>query len=329
LPAPALKQSDQDGWMVGGALAALNLFGYDIRAEVQARGTLSPWLQAKEFAFYASSPYAGNWPVSWKTEMIRTDSWDPLRNFHDQSWNGELDASYLGSCKLGGLFTSGFRLLDHGSQDSLAWLGTHRQEWVPRLGFAFLWDTRDAAMETHRGLYNEWRVTQNGGLLGGPANYLELLWDAQGTLPWGPGVIRTGSLIRLRPGTVGFYDELFQGGANTLRGFSPDSAIYGNSEIILNAEWRQPWVHRRSLRVLGVQGFWGLDWCAGYDGAWLWDKGTPDWSNYRDALYVGLHLLVPAIERIRFEVGADPRTRTWAFTIGLFEKATTQRWRSR
>ena len=57
-PTPTVKQSDQDGWMVGGAFAALNLLGWDIRAELQARGTLSPWLQAKEYAFYASAPWA-------------------------------------------------------------------------------------------------------------------------------------------------------------------------------------------------------------------------------------------------------------------------------
>ena len=328
LPSPTVKQSDQDGWMVGGALAALNLFGYGIRAEVQARTTVDPWMQAKEYAFYASAPWAGSKPISWSAQLIRDDSWDPLRNFKDDSWNSEFDAKALSSLRWGGLITGGFRSMQHTS-DSLAWLSTHGSDWVPALGAGVVFDNRDALWDTRKGIYSEWRVTQNGGVLGGAADYTEYLWDAEGSLPLGPGLVRATSLVRLRPGTVGFYDRLQQGGANTLRGFSPDSSVHGNSEIIENLEWREPILERKSLRVLGIQGYYGLQWVLGVDGAWLWDKGNPGWDDYRSSVYAGIHIVVPAIDRIRIEVGANPRTGTWAITVGLFEKAVTQRWRSR
>ncbi len=332
IPAPSVKQTDQDGWMLGGALAALNLFGYDIRAELQARGTVDPWLRAKEFAFYANAPWAGSVPLSWKTELIQTDSWDALRGFHDRSLNGELDLEQMNGRNFGGILSGGFRRLRHIGQasDPVFWLSGSSWDWVPRVGAAFVWDSRDASLDTRSGVYSEVRLTQNGGILGGPADYFEMLWDLQGTLPAGPGIVRAGMLTRYRPGTIGLYDRLHQGGSNTLRGNNPDSSVWGNSEVITNLEWRQALLERRSIKLLGVQGFWALQWVAGFDGAWLW-KGEkiPGPENYRSAIYGGVHLVLPAIDRVRIEMGGNPYEKSWAFTIGLFEKEATQRWRSR
>ena len=329
-PTPTVKQSDQDGWMVGGAFAALNLLGWDIRAELQARGTLSPWLQAKEYAFYASAPWAVHWPVAWDLELVKTDSWDPLRSFHDRSLYGNFEFSHMTQSHLGGLVTGGFRAMEHtGAPGSHPWLSAGPTDWVPRLGAGVLYDDRDSKADTRRGIYQELRITQSGGWLGGPADYFECLWDARSATPIGPGQLRTNSLLRLRPGTIGFYDRLQQGGANTLRGYSPDSAAHGGQEWLGNIEWRQAMLERRPLRILGIQGFWALQWVLGSDGAFLWDKGQPHWDDYRAAAYVGVHLLVPAIDRVRFELGVNPRSKSWEFTIGLFEKALTQRWRSR
>lgn len=329
LPAPTVKQSDQDGWMMGGALAALNLFGYDIRAEVQARGTVNPWMQAREFAFYASSPYLGRYPVDWKAEMVQSDSWDPLRGFHDRSLFSEVDVIQMGKRNWGGLVSVGGRNYQH-RNDSLPWLGQSHFDWVPRLGAGFLWDTRDAAFDTRKGVYNEFRYTKVGGVLGGPADFSEWLWDIQGSLPFGPGVARATMLTRYRPGRIGFYERLHQGGANTLRGFQPDSSVHGNSEVLANTEWRQALIERKPLNVLGIQGYWGLQAVIGADYAWLWYGDTlPGWEHYRASVYAGLHLVVPAIDRVRLEVGGNPRDRSWAITVGLFEKVATQRWRSR
>ncbi|HSQ41549.1 MAG TPA: BamA/TamA family outer membrane protein, partial [Fibrobacteraceae bacterium] len=303
-----------------------------IRTEVQARATVEPWLRAKEYAFYANSPWMGPYPFSWRAELVQTDTWDPLRNFKDRSLNGEIELWQMESRHWGTLFATGFRSLSHtgSAEDSLDWLSSSNRDWVPRFGGAFLWDTRDAALDTRKGLYSEMRVTQNAGWLGGVGDYIEVLWDFRGTLPLGPGYARWGWLARVRPGTIGFYDRLYQGGANSLRGYNPDSAIDGNSEVLANAEWRQVLVDRRPIRLLGVQGYWGLQWVLGYDAAWLWmGNSLPDWENYRGAIYTGLHLVVPAIDRVRMEIGGNPHDHTWAFTIGLYEKAVTQRWRSR
>jgi hypothetical protein len=292
---------------------------------------VNPFFKAKEYAFYASSPYSGPVPLDWRAELVQVDSKDDMRNFHDRGLNGDLDLKYLQHRKIGGLLNGGFRKLEHQSTDlAMPWLSSSGYDYVPHLGIAFLWDSRDADLDTRSGFLNEFRFSQFGGILGGPANFQEYLWDARFAKSVGPGLMRANLFTRYRPGSIGFYDRLQQGGANTLRGFHPDSSVHGTSEILANSEWRHPIVERTTIRILGVQGFWALQWVAGVDGAFLWDgNNKPDWGDYRSAAYLGLHLVLPAIDRLRVEIGANPRTKTWDLQVGLFEKATTQRWRSR
>ena len=145
----------------------------------------------------------------------------------------------------------------------------------------------------------------------------------------GSQVLLLDGLLRFRPGTQDFRERLHQGGANTLRGFDPDSALHGRHEILLNTEVRRILVERHRLSFGDVHGFWGLQAVAGVDGAFLWDSTWPDWEHYRSAAYAGLHLVIPALDRLRFEIGYSPEARDWVVAVGLFEKNITQRWRSR
>lgn len=315
-PAPAGKKTDQDGWMLGGALAHLNLGGRDVRLEGQFRTSVDPWMDAKEYALYASSPWLLDWPLDWNVEAVRTDSWDPLRGFFDRSWAVWTDLRYPLTGHWSLLGTGGGRRLDHA-------------DWVPGLGAGVLWDSRDARLDARRGLYEELRVTHYGGLLGGADDFTEYLWDGRHYYQVGKQVFSLGALGRFRPGTQGFYERLHQGGANTLRGYDPDSALHGRHEALLNAETRRILVERRTFSMWGIDGFWGLQAVAGADGAFLWDATAPDWSHYRSAAYAGLHLVIPALDRIRCEVGYSPDAKDWVLAVGLFEKNVTQRWRTR
>lgn len=315
-PSPAGKKTDQDGWMLGGALAHLNAFGRDIRVEGQFRATVVPWMDAKEYALYASSPWLLNWPLDWNFELLRTDSWDGLRGYFDRSWALWTDLRYPLSTHWNLLATGGGRRLDHADA-------------MPGLGGGLLWDSRDARLDTRRGLYEEFRVTRYGGPLGGADDFVEYLWDGRHYYSLGDHVWSLGALVRWRPGTQSFTERLHQGGANTLRGFDPDSAVHGRHEALLNAEYRHVLVERSHFALWGFDAFWGLQAVAGADGAFLWDKTAPDWAHYRSAAYAGLHLVIPALDRLRCEVGYSPDARDWIIAVGLFEKNVTQRWRTR
>lgn len=329
IPAPAGKKTDRDGLMLGLALANLNVAGEDIRVEVQYRTTVDPFFDKSEYALYASSPYLLGLPLGWNFEFLVTDSYDNIRGFQENSILLDLDLDYKMLPHLSLLWTVAGRDL----QDAA---------FLPELGIGFAFDYRDSKLDTRKGVYFEYMLTHVGegdtsdsdclegdcrGM--GGENFWELLTDARGYFTLGRFVTGATALVRLRPGDVEFYDYYYHGGANTFRGHEADSGSLGVHEALLTLEERFVLLERRSASVAGVNFFYGVQLVAGLDGSLLWDKGHPGWDDYEGAVYGGLHLVIPALDRIRFEVGYSPDKGEPVFYFGLFDKVTSSRWRSR
>ena len=88
-------------------------------------------------------------------------------------------------------------------------------------------------------------------------------------------------------------------------------------------------LRRRPFSILGANLFWGVQLVAGVEGSFLWDTRTPDWGDYRQSIYGGVHLLIPALERLRIEAGYSPDGGGIKIAIGLYDKNVALRWRSR
>ncbi len=316
IPSPSTKKTDQDGWMLGLALAHLNIAGEDIRAEIQYRTSISPWMESNEFALYAEVPRLLNTDMT-SLDLVRTDSWDNLRNYQEKSWLARLGFKKNIWKSVFGLAGISYRYLENFG-------------YIPDGSLGLLFDNRDAALDPRRGFYSEWRLTQFGGIPGSDENYREYLTDQRLYFSFSRLVSVVSVLGRYRPGDQKFYDRLHQGGANTLRGFDPDSSIHGKHEILWNAEERIVLLERRPFSIFGARFFWGVQAVVGMDGSFLWDtRGLPAWENYRSSVYGGIHILIPALSRIRIEVGYSPDVGEPKIAIGLFEKTDTQRWFSR
>lgn len=329
IPSPAGKKTDRDGLMLGAAFANLNVFGEDIRAEVQYRTTVDPFFDKNEYALYVSSPYLLGLALGWNFEFLVTDSYDNIRNFQEQSILFDLDLEY--------------KFLPH-----LSLLGTlaARDLWnaafLPEMGFGFAFDYRDSKLDTREGVYFEYMLTHVGegddsdsdcgagncaGM--GGERFWELLTDARAYKTFGRFVTGATALVRLRPGDVKFYDYYYHGGANTFRGHEADSAHLGVHEALLTLEERFVLMERHAASIWGINFFYGIQLVAGLDGSLLWDKGRPGWDDYEGAVYGGIHLVIPALDRLRFEVGYSPDKGEPVFYFGLFDKVTSSRWRSR
>lgn len=318
IPSPDSKTTDRDGLMLGLALANLNVLGEDIRAEVHYRTAIDPFFKNNEYAFYASSPYLFGIPLGWNIDFTRTDSWDDLREFKDASWLLSLDLNwkFVPHYSLLGKLT--YRYLEKGP-------GV-----LPEFGLGFAVDYRDSELDTRKGIYFESDVTHVG--VGGRQgeNFVEFLEDARAYYSIGRFVTGATALVRLRPGDVKRYDYFYHGGTNSFRGLnSPDAEHLGVHEMLLNLEERFVLLERRSASLWGINFFYGIQLVAGFDASVLWDKGAPGWKNYEGAVYGGLHIVIPALDRIRFEVGYSPDTGKPKFSWGILGKTTTQRWRSR
>ena len=334
IPAPAGKKTDRDGLMIGLALANLNVLGEDIRAEVQYRTSTDPFLDNNEYAFYASSPYLFGLPLGWNLEFLRTDSYDEIRNFQDDSWLLDLDLDYGVSPHLSLLMTVAGRELKDAA-------------FLPEVGFGFAFDFRDSKLDSREGIYFEYMLTHVGegddrdiscnvidegttcdGGMGGE-NYREFLTDARAYYTVWRFVTGATALVRYRMGDVERYDYYYHGGANTFRGHEADSNYLGVHEALLTLEERFVLMERHAASLWGINFFYGVQLVAGLDGSLLWDKGRPGWEDYEGAVYGGIHLVIPALDRVRFEVGYSPDKGEPVFYFGLFDKVTSSRWRSR
>ena len=337
IPAPAGKKTDRDGLMLGAALANINVLGEDIRLEVQYRTMVDPFFDKNEVAFYASSPYLFGLPLGWNLEFLMTDSYDEIRNFPERSLLWDLDLDYEVKEHLSLLGTMALRMIS-------TWGGAV----LPEIGAGVALDYRDSKLDTRDGVYFEYMLTHVGGgsnflvyndsdcaegkecsNVGMGENYWELLTDARAYKTFGRFVTGATALVRYRPGDVKFYDYYYHGGANTFRGHEADSGSLGVHEALLTLEERFVLLERRAASVWGINFFYGVQLVAGLDGSLLWDKGRPGWDNYEGAVYGGIHLVIPALDRIRFEVGYSPDRGEPVFYFGLFDKVISSRWRSR
>jgi len=315
IPSPAGKSTDRDGLMIGLALANLNVLGEDIRAEVQYRTAIAPFFESNEYAFYASSPYLFGLPLGWNFEFLRTDSWDDIRAFLDDSYLADLDLDYQLTSHMSLLGTAAYRYLDGAGG-------------LPEAGLGFSLDFRDSKLDSRKGVYFEYMLT-HVGYGDGDENFWELLTDARAYYTAWRFITGATALVRVRPGDVERYDYFYHGGANTFRGHDADSNSVGVHEALLTLEERFVLRERKAASLWGINFFYGLQLVAGLDGSLLWDDGVPGWKNYEGAVYGGIHLVIPALDRVRFEVGYSPDRNEPKFYFGLFDKTTSARWRSR
>ena len=334
IPAPAGKTTERDGLMIGLALANLNVLGEDIRAEVQYRTSSERFLDNNEYAFYASSPYLFGLPLGWNFEFLRTDSYDDIRDYHDDSWLVDLDLDYQLLPHLSILGTIAYRDLKKAVftfDESPAKLREYG------LGFAF--DFRDTKIDTRKGIYYEYMLTHvkqldRIAICGGSCytegeDYWELLNDARAYYPVGRFVMGATALVRYRPGEVYRFDYFSHGGVNSYRGRYGDSKRLGVHETLLNLEERFILLDRQPASIAGVNFFYGVQLVAGLDGSLIWNSGRPGWDDYEGAVYGGIHLVVPAVDRLRFEVGYSPDRGEPKYFFGMIEKVSTSRWRGR
>ena len=329
IPFVSVLLTDQDGFSAGPALASFNFLGLGLRAEFMARfgGTT-------EFQASLGSYWLGNWPLEFDLAALHTDSYNPFEKFHEDSWRLKLDLKHRVGERSRLLYSGELFTLrpDGGEAAPDVHLGSGT-DVIPRLGGGYSWDGRDRRHNPRSGLYQEWRVTQNGGWLGGDADYLEWLSDTRAYLPWlGRNVLHLGALYQYRTGTPGktfpVYDRFHAGGVNTLRGFGND-AFQGKSEWIATLENRVDLFRKTVFRLWNWSGYWGLQGVAGVEAAALWDHDAFFEGGAETGAYVGLHALVAGIDRIRLEVGSNTAKLRIEAGIGILEKPDVQRFRAR
>lgn len=323
LPFVAFRKTDEDGTILGPAFASLNLLGRDIRLEAYARARVLPDLWgSSELLLQAESPWLGDLHLGWALLASRFDSWDALDSGRRTGYEGRIELSRP---------VREWRIL---SAAGILAMETSRPEislgrdpdLVPSLYAGLARDTRDALQDPRSGAYLEAGAGQNGGFLGGEADHALLLADLRTWVtPHHRVTLHASTLARSRPGTVAPWDLYRAGGSSTLRGFETGD-LQGRDEVLGMAEVRWRLIERSPWSIFGIPSWYALQPVAGMDAAAL---GTLDDARRAVSAYAGIHLLLPAIDRLRLEVARDVEGGPVRVSFGLYERSAIQRWRVR
>ncbi|MFN7133928.1 MAG: BamA/TamA family outer membrane protein, partial [Myxococcales bacterium] len=279
---PAIRRSDIFGWLLGPGIGTVNLLGRDIRLEAYFRTVVHPDpFSSSEFLVRSQSPWIGDVPIEYELVAGRSDFRNDVRSFRERNWELSVDFFHRLSEHFRLVYavqllyvspdpaSPGFRAPGEASPRPIL-VGSSGGDFVPGLGAGVLWDSRDRRVNPHGGIYQELRVTQFGGPIGGPADYRQVMldhrsWWSRRLLGEMQSILHLSLLARMRPGRMGVYDYFVPGGPNSLRTVDPSAALYAQHEVLGTVEVRQELIERYTVSLLGFDGYFGLQLVAGAD----------------------------------------------------------------
>ncbi|MBF0431173.1 MAG: BamA/TamA family outer membrane protein [Fibrobacteria bacterium] len=328
------KKTDQDGIIIGPALATLNFLGRDIRLESYGRSSIKGPGKAMEFQAVASALWLGGLPIEYWLQYVYTNSYNSFESFPEKSHMALLELNQrIGSFWNIKYKAEFFSIATEPDNRDILLTKNSTQDNIPRFGFGLVRDTRESRINPHRGLYSEIMYTHSGGFAGSHANFGEWLADFRSFIPLRQKhILHLSFLGQYRTGRIGAYDRFHVSGANTLRAYNPiTDGFSGTSEILSFAEYRYEVINKKTIRLLNLTGFYGLQLVAGTDLAYVWDRNNFQEGIHGASYYLGAHILLPGLDRIRLELGnkALSAKLDMGFTLGLFERTAVQRWRIR
>src|SRR5262249_273307 len=155
---------------------ALNVLGTGKRLDLLARfgGTTEYQIALSGRQWFG---HAAEFGAAW----IHVDSYNSFDAFHENSHRFKAEGfwPWVGTRRFG---VVGYAEYFHITSDQDSITLRRGGDGVPRLGAGLRWDSRDRALLPRRGFFAEARWTQNGGALGGPADFREQLADARAYL---------------------------------------------------------------------------------------------------------------------------------------------------
>lgn len=300
--------TEEDGFSGGPKVSALNLAGRDISLSARAY-----FGGAQQYSASLSWPWISGNHRSFNFNGARLERTDTLNDFQETSKEFTPKAgTYLGKH---GRLEGKFSLFRMDSDVDGKTLSPDNRDVLLRVASTLGWDTRDSWTNPRQGWQNELELWHTGGFLGGDGDFWSMNLDLRRWFPTANHQrLLVSSLLSLQSGTVGedipVYLIYRMGGANSIRGYSIGElgkTLYGKDQLIGTAEY--------SFNVLPLRrwDFWKFAVRLGLDFALFADAGIA-WSESREFAMdraragggVGLRLLVPGSEMVRFDVGWSP-----------------------
>jgi len=329
LPMIGVLYTEENGFSVGPGISSMNLGGHAIAVSgrIYFGGAKQAWGRA-------TWPWITGNHVSVELYTANLKREDVRNGFNESSveFTGKV-GTYLGDS---GRLTGRLTLFKMRSDVDGITLSPDNEDKQLSLSVLAGIDTRDSFRVPRHGWKNEIEVAHTG-FLDSDVTLQTLTVDVRHWLPVGRSQ-RTmlSGLLTMQSGTifvdVPTYLRYHIGGANSVRGYDvqgPTEALAGKNQLIGTVE------HAFTVFPVRRFDFFKLSFGLGFEIAALADAGIA-WNTdsefaidkVRAGIGVGLHLLVPGSEMIRFDVAWDGKDEV-RFHLASGSKPVAQRSRNR
>jgi len=305
IPFPAFSYTEENGFSVGLGVASPNFAGRDITLSLSAL-----FGGVTTYRFRADNPWITGNHVS-----------GGIKAWHQTRPNKLLDfaqttdlAAFTGGMYLGETgrlrAEGGFYGVGSDQPDITLDADGYDSMWYAACGVGL--DTRDSWRAPHDGWRNEISVLYGGGA----ADYWAFDVDVRRFQPLADRhTLATGPLVSFQTGAVGVqiprYMQYFLGGANSVRGYKLEELgkeFYGQNQLLYTLEYRYLLLPPSPVKVFKWSVGIGFEAAAFADVGVVWSR--PEDFNIdrtRSGYGLGLRVLLPSIESLRFDFGVGDR----------------------
>jgi outer membrane protein insertion porin family len=298
---PSFIYTEENGFSYGGGLSAMNLSGRGINLSARAYfgGSTQRWARLVH-------PWIAGNHLSFEFFGGERDRADVLNGFEEDSW--EFTPKVGTRFGRHGRLQGSLSLFRMRSDVDGKTLEPDNEDQLVRVGGVIGWDTRDSWRTPRHGWKNELELVRSSGA----GTFWTMNLDVRRYQPTGPGrYLLLSGLWTHQTGTVGedvpVYMTYYLGGANSIRGYAIEELgpqLNGQNQLLATAE------HSFNLLPLGRRDFlkWsfslGLDLAVFADAGIAWSESEDlEWNRIRGGGGVGLRVLVPGSEQVRFDLG--------------------------
>ncbi len=314
IPYPAMSYTEENGFSLGVGVASPNFAGRDIMLSGSA-----VFGGSTMYKISASNPWITGNHVSAGVLAFHQTRRNELLDFNQTSDMVNLNSGkYIGQngrLKVYG----GYYGVGSDQPNKTLSADNHDDLWFGAVSLGY--DGRDSWRSPHKGWHNEVALLY----MGGAANTWTVGVDVRRYHPVGERqTIATGPYLGLQSGTVGEeipeYMQYFIGGANSVRGYELEKLgkeIFGKNQFLYTLEYRYLAIPTRPVKILKWTFSLGLELATFGDVGVAWsDPAEFNLDRTRSGYGVGVRLLVPGLDSLRFDVARSEEGNT-VFNFGV------------
>jgi outer membrane protein insertion porin family len=304
--------SEENGWYFGPMVSTPNWFGRAILASVYAQ-----WGGITKYSFSANNPWISvahrQLSVSVGTTYQKRE--DKIRESEETTYVSAVRGTFYPGRNRIFSVGLGFQYMLTKSDKPGVTLSPSNRDHLPQFELLMRANSIEDPLDPHYGWVTGIQERRIGGFLGGEGDSWRTQVDVTRYQPLSPrSTLAIGGVFDHQTGRVGedipIYLQYSLGGSNSIRGYSRTDlgkVLYGKNQLLGTIEFSYCIMSPRQIQLLGLSFLsfrLGMNIIGFVDHGVAWtESGELNLDRSKTGYGVGLHLMVPGIDRIRLDLG--------------------------